>query len=215
MTIEILEEENLKVKSKQDMQFEDTKQEIEIEENIVESKPEVNNEVDNRKRISTSKKPLKSYVEEPNEIVEISYFLLNLRKFQYIVICPPLGLNYYYDNDKGCYNKVSEDYIERFIDQTLISFGVKFTHLKIRSIYKQVSLKKGVEESDTKDTYYVCFSNGLYNLHTQELIAHTPEIFCTDNLGFPYLEDCPISHFMDYLNKFCSYQEEKKNFLRY
>jgi P4 family phage/plasmid primase-like protien len=203
MTIEILEEENAssKVNSKQDSEIVDSK--------------EVKIEVDNKQKLTTLKKLIRSYVGTSNEIVDITDFLLTLEEFKYIVICPPLGFNYYYDDKEGCYKKVSDDYIERLIDSTLIRFGIKFTYLKIKNLYKQISLKKGVEESDTKDSNYVCFSNGIYNLHTQELIPHIPDIFCTDNLGFPYLENCSTSTFMDYLKKFCNYKEEKKDFLRY
>jgi hypothetical protein len=41
----------------------------------------------------------------------------------------------------------------------------------------------------TQRSDYICFSNGLFNLETKELIPHTiaytPEVFCTYNLRFP------------------------------
>jgi hypothetical protein len=159
-------------------------------------------------------KIFKDSLGKANDIVEITDGLLNLPEFKYVVICPPTGINYYYDEEEGYYKQVSEDYIERLIDKTLLRFDIKLNYNKIRSLYKHLTLKKGVEESDTRNPNYVCFTNGLFHLSTQNLIPHTPDIFCTETLGYPYLKNCPIDNFMEYLDKLCSYQEHKKTFVR-
>jgi phage/plasmid-associated DNA primase len=157
---------------------------------------------------------LNQYIGKFNEIVEFTDILLTLHQFKYIVICPSTGINYSYDIKKGYYKTIGEDHIERLIDKTLLKYGIKFDHKKIKNLYKQMSLKKGVNESETRNTNFICFSNGLYDLESEKLIPHTPEIFCTDNLGFPYLKACPIDNFMKYIDYFCSYNEENKFFLR-
>jgi hypothetical protein len=144
------------------------------------------------------------------ELVDMADVLLKFEDFKNLIICPPTNKNYHYNKEEGFYEEVSTEYVERLINLTLRKYNLYLTYIKISNLYKQISLIKGVEESETKTTQYICFSNGLLDLETKELIPHTPRIFCTDNLGFPYKKDCEINDFMDYLNHLCSSGEQKK-----
>ena len=58
------------------------------------------------------------------------------------------------------------------------------------------------------------FSNGLYNLQTDEFRGFSPSIFTLSNLGFPFIRDSSCPLFLKFLDEFCEGHEDRKNFIR-
>jgi len=112
-----------------------------------------------------------------NEIINIAELLLSFEEFRNITICPPTKMHYVYHEKLGYYKVISESFVERLIYNTLRFYGIKISVHKINLLYKQITLIRGVEESDIRNTRYICFENGLYDLVGKVLIPHTPDVF--------------------------------------
>lgn len=156
----------------------------------------------------------KSLLQE-RKCVQIAHFMIKQEAFKDIKMCVQLRDNYYYIQEWGYYKRISQNFIEKKIFEWAQSYGVIFLQAEIVKIYKQFELYNGVEPKEVeRDTNHICFSNGLYNLQENKLIPHTPDIFVTESLGYPYQEDCSTNRFQAYLQEFCENKPEKIHFVR-
>jgi P4 family phage/plasmid primase-like protien len=64
------------------------------------------------------------------------------------------------------------------------------------------------------DRDHLVFTNGLYDLRSNEMKAWTPDIFQTLRLPFSYIEGAQCDKFKKFIHDFCGGHEDRINFLR-
>lgn len=116
-----------------------------------------------------------------------------------------------YDNRLYIYENGVYTEDKKIVEKKIINIIPKANSFFRNEVYKNLELKATNKIFD-KESEIINFKNGLYNLKSKQLYAHTPEFFSMNQVDVNYIANPQkIIAVDDFLDKISSYKKERKN----
>lgn len=142
--------------------------------------------------------------------------LTRLEPFLSARLCDETNTYYVYEPEEGHYERVTETELKRSILKQGEKDGLRLMAAVLNSLWQQLLILKGCRVKHIQeDQGFICFKDGLYDLESKMLVPHTPDVFLTCSVGYPYEPNKPIDAkvFDEYMKDFTGGDQEKEGFL--